>query len=318
MTHIVYGIDNKYLPPMLVSAYSMLKTVSGNARVTILTTDPAVEDASELGKLSACFPSAEIRVQTFDNAVPHEYDRKRTTSWSAAGMTTLFIPWLIPDRCIFLDADTVVLHDISELYRTDMGDKPLGACQAPSVVFRVRKYMSFGPHSIVVPGRARRRRREILDWKDRIGFTIEELQTKYFNAGLLLYDTEEIRRIDPARHLADVEATRKHWRFSADQDRMNEFFKDRVRYLDLKWNVYRDYIHINRIYSPPDLWSDVTAAAANPGLLHYTHIFRRKPWDRPWYKTRKRHIIYKAICREIEQRTGIGIFRLFANRLQQA
>ena len=316
MTHIVYGIDNKFLPPFLVSAYSMLKTVSGAIRITILTTDSIIEDSPDLRRLSDYFPNAEIRVQKFNNVELNEYEQKRTTSWSSAGMMTFFIPWLIPDKCIYLDADTVVLHDISELYRTDMGTKPLGACQAPSVVFTVRKYMSFGPHWIITPGRVKRRRREIFERKDRIGFTIEELETKYFNAGVLIYNTEEIRRIDPEKKLTNIKETRKHWKFSADQDRMNEFFKDRVCYLDLKWNVYRDYINFNKIYSPPDLWSDVMTASANPYLLHYTKIFGRKPWDRSLLKTRKRYVIYNKICREIEEKTNIYIYKLFSDRMK--
>ena len=40
MTHLVYGIDDKYLPPCLISVYSALKTVTGMVRVTIFTSGP--------------------------------------------------------------------------------------------------------------------------------------------------------------------------------------------------------------------------------------------------------------------------------------
>ena len=44
-------------------------------------------------------------------------------------MIPLFIPWLIDDKCLFLDADTLILHDISELYHTDLKGCLIGACR---------------------------------------------------------------------------------------------------------------------------------------------------------------------------------------------
>ena len=139
-------------------------------------------------------------------------------------LTPLLLPWLIPDRCVFLDADTVLLHDVAELYDTDMRGMPFGACQSPTTAIKVRRHLTFRLHRIIMPGRSRRWRREIQQWMEEAGFTFEELRTEYFSSGVLLYDTEAIREMDPNRELANVELGRKYWNTMPDMDRLNEYF----------------------------------------------------------------------------------------------
>ena len=130
------------------------------------------------------------------------------------------------------------------------------------------------------------------------------MATQYFSSGVILMDTAAIRKADPSGGLMNINSARKHWDLLPDMDRLNEFFKDRTQYLDLKWNVYRDYSPLDRLFAPPQLWAEVVQAAKGPGLLHYPVIFGRQSWRRPWYKTRKRYRIYRQVCREVEEATG--------------
>ena len=150
----------------------------------------------------------------------------------------------------------------------------------------------------------------------------EELRTTYFSSGVLLYDTEAIREMDPNRDLANVELGRKYWNTMPDMDRLNEFFKGQVHFLDLKWNVYRDLAFPHRMHVPAALWAQIVSAKRDPALLHYPAFFRSKPWRRPWFKSRRRYRLYKSVCMEMEERIGIGIVRMLdqgpsgtANRL---
>lgn len=309
--HVVYGVDNRYLAPLLVSMYSVLKTASRDVRVTVLTTDPPIApDAPAVRRLNDCFPDAEVHVRYFDSANLREFEESNAMRWPAVVMTPLLVPWLIDDRCIFLDADTLVLHDIAEVFRTDLDGLPIGACHATSTAINVRKCRSVGLHGLMTPRRHRKRTREIMEWKDRLGFTIEELETEYFSPGVVLYDTPMIRNLDPDRKLADIELNRKHWNSQPDSDPINVLFKGRIHRLDLKWNVYRDFLPWNRRFCTPELWSAVERATADPAVLHYPGICRRRPWRRPWYARRRRYRVYEEICRELENRTGIDIRRL--------
>ncbi len=126
MVHVVYGIDSGYLGPLLVSAYSLMKTARNPTKITVLTTDPSVAaDTPEIHALQDCFPGHEIAVRHFDDPSLRQYDEQANTSltkrFPAAVMIPLFIPWIVADdRCLFLDADTIVIKDLAELWNTEL------------------------------------------------------------------------------------------------------------------------------------------------------------------------------------------------------
>ena len=308
--HIVYGVDAKYVPPLLVSAYSAFAATPGPVKLTIVTTDPKCKELAHVRTLTANFPQKSAKVLYFDPDLLHEYDAERSHYWTAASMIPLFVPWIVEGKCILLDADTIILRDIGELYESDLKGLPIGAVQSITTALSVKKNTSFGLNSIIVPGRARRRKREICDWAGRVGFTIKELQEMYFAGGVILLDNDAIRLTDPQRELSDLSASRVHWNSMPDMDRYNEFFKGRCHLLDLKWNVYRDFLSLNRMHCRTELWARIKRARKDPGILHYPNMFGRKVWRRPWFKTRNRHRIYAATCHRMREQTGIPIFDL--------
>ena len=147
-----------------------------------------------------------------------------------------------------------------------------------------------------------------------MGSTVRELETKYFSSGVILFDTDRIRASDPDRTLADMESGSGHWNSLPDMDRLNEFFKDKVHYLDLNWDVPRDVLSLNRFYASKEFWREIVFAIENPGILHFSAIYRRRSWNRPWYKTRMRYRLYRRTCQEICAQTGIDVARMFEER----
>ncbi len=126
----------------------------------------------------------------------------------------LFIPELFPDlkKCLYLDSDLTVLGDVSELYDTDMGNALVGAVTDSFVIGvpELREYVC-----------------------RRLGVTSAE---QYFNAGVLLMDLENMRKMQFERvFLALLEAVT--FRVAQDQDYLNVICHDRVCYLDAEWNT---------------------------------------------------------------------------------
>ena len=315
MAHIVYGIDDKYFPCLLVSMYSLLKTVSGPLKITVLVAEPEVEDASDIHKMADHFPNLTLDIRRFEAGDFEEYKKSEIAErFPAASMIPLFIPWLIDDKCLFLDADTLILHDISELYRTDLKGCLIGACRESGFAVRHYRYFSSVLRTLL-PSKGKRKRESMLEAAERVGFSIHELVTHYFNSGVILMNAPAIRNADPSGDLMNINSAREHWEALPDQNWLNEFFKDRAHYLDLKWNVYRDYSSLDGFCAPPGLWPEISRANKDPGLLHFTNTFGRQPWRRPWYRARKRYRIYRQMCREMEEKMGIRIFRLFDARL---
>ena len=246
--HLVYGIDQKYVPPALVSIYSAIRSASGPLKITVFMTEDNAESIRYFQFLEKRFPENRIELSHFDPSPFEEYDRTRPHHWAAASMIPLFVPWLLEGTCIVLDADTVILDDITHLSQEDLRGNPLAACQASSVAVTTEKYFTFNLNRMVRPFYSRKRKQKICEWSRRVGFSIDELKTKYCASGVHVMRTDVIRKMDPKRDLANVEASRKHWNSMPDMDRYNEVFKDKTHLLDLRWNVYRDFNPINRMY----------------------------------------------------------------------
>ena len=317
MTHLVYGIDDTYLPPCLVSIYSALKTATDTVSVTVLTSGPDKNIRSGVDSLSERFPNAWFDVREFAREDLAEYEQsEHAARYPPISMTPLYIPWMIEEKCIFLDADTLVLRDLSELYHTDLQGSLIGACMQVAFVIAYRKYFSTSLNTVLSPARSRRRRRELLETAEMIGHPVEELTTRYFNSGVIVMDTAAIREADPSGDRLGALGTQKRWATLQDMERLNVYFDGEAQHIDMRWNFYRDFSPLNLIYVPAELSAEIKRAKRSPGILHYPGIFVRQPWQRPWFKNRKRYRLYRRVCREVEESTGISVIQMFNDRLE--
>ena len=102
----------------------------------------------------------------------------KTSRLTIGAFYRLLIPQLLPDeidKCIYLDSDIIVNLDINELWRIELGDKPLGAIpesKASSVVFKLYGYNKYLIHAGFV------------DYND------------YFNSGVMIMNLNYFRSAD--------------------------------------------------------------------------------------------------------------------------
>ena len=140
MTHIVYGIDDKYLPCLLVSMFSALDKTSVPTKVTVFTAGKAF-DLSVIHQIAGHFPHASLEIRLFEPDELAGYGKTDVAQrFPPVSLLPLFIPWLIDDKCLFLDADTLVLQDIRELYGSDLRGCLIGATQAYPAALSVQKH----------------------------------------------------------------------------------------------------------------------------------------------------------------------------------
>lgn len=125
----------------------------------------------------------------------------------------LFIAKMFPeyDKALYLDCDTVVTSDVSELYFTDLGDNLVGAIPDQSVA-------TVEPFKIYVRG--------------VLGIEPEN----YFNAGVLLMNLKKFREVD---FYSQFSKLLQQYKFvvAQDQDYLNVICKDKVRYISNRWNT---------------------------------------------------------------------------------
>ena len=152
------------------------------------------------------------------------------------------------DRIIYLDVDTIVRKDLSELYNTDMGDNYIGGCVDL-------------PQQIV---------RTINKTKKLINL---ESMDYYINSGVLLMNLQEIRKNKIDEQCISMIGSFKG---SVDQHIFNKVCYGKIYFLPLKYNVSklcRDYNLTNIFYC----LKEAKETFEDPAIFHW--FGKEKPWN---------------------------------------
>jgi lipopolysaccharide biosynthesis glycosyltransferase len=163
----------------------------------------------------------------------------------------VFLPELVPDadRALYLDADAIVLDDLTPLWRTELGDHLVAA------VTNVFQWDHAGRPAAIGLGE----------------------DTEYFNAGVLLLNLELMRREGTSRALRDfavANADRLDWR---DQDALNLVLADRRLALAPRWNAMNSVLLYP--WAADSFDADAVAEArARPAIRHFEGPAVNKPW----------------------------------------
>ena len=311
MTHIVYGIDDKYLPPMIVSLYTVLRTATEPVNITVLTVGSI--DQTSIVKLIDYFPSATLNVCQFNTDSFKRYEQTETAKrFPPASMVPMFTPWLVDTKCLFLDADTLILQDVSKLFQTDLNGSLVGAVHDYSN--SKLTYLGLTMESLIKQRKFKYERKYLFERATKLGFTAKEYATEYFNSGVILFDVPEIKKFDPSGEgMMNLKDELELWSCMPDQDILNVYFRNRVKYLNLKWNVYKDILG-RRAYLPGAFNSRLNAATRDPAILHFIGIFQKNFWEIGRRPLRRRYRIYRQTCVEIKNRTAIDVIQMFRAR----
>ena len=239
---IFYACDERFLKYCVVSLHSLMKNASKarRYRVHILHTD-----ISEQAKRGFSLPVPENFELIFEDV--SEYLRSIAHKlplrdyYSKTTYFRLFIADMHPEyqKAVYIDADTIVQGDISALYDTDLADNYLGACHEQAMV-------------------------QVDEYGDYVEKCVGVSRYRYFNAGVLLINCEAFRahlllyRFINALGAYDFVVTQ-------DEDYLNLIAKDRVLFLDQRWNT--------------EVFGTVPYPTEEAHILHY--IMFNKPWHYP-------------------------------------
>ena len=139
-------------------------------------------------------------------------------------------------KAIYLDADTVVRGDISQLFDTEMSDFAVAACHE-----------------------------QVMIQTDVFGRYVEEVlgidRGAYFNAGVMLINCAQWRRLRILERFTEL-VGEYEFKVTQDEDYLNVLLKDRVLFLDGRWNA--------------ELAMKLDFPIDEAYILHY--IMTAKPW----------------------------------------
>lgn len=262
---IFCAVDDGYAPYLAVALRSMRAHTSRPLAVHILIERLSREHKNNLlamqdDLLHIEFNDVTTSIVAFGQAL-HLRDY-----YTKATYYRFFIPTLFPQykKGLYLDCDIIVTQDLAALYDADLQGMPLGAVNDEVIA----DIPVFADYAEQVLGVSRR---------------------EYFNAGVLVMDLEQLRRIDLLGALEKLMA-RHTFTVAQDQDYLNVLFYRKTALLPLTWNKTA-FDNCD----PNDL----------PALVHFKINF--KPWhysgvsyeNHFWYYA-KQTAYYAAILQELE------------------
>lgn len=237
---IFFAVDDGYVPFLAVSIQSLADHASAENHysIKVLHTDISKENKKKISKYER--ENIDIEFVDLNYYIKKIHDKLYTRDYySKTTYFRLFIPNLYPQygKALYLDCDIVILDDIAKLYNIDMGSNLVAA--APDDVIQTIKVFQDYVEKVV----------GVADYR------------KYFNAGILLMNLDEMRKFHfQEKFIYSLDKIK--FSVAQDQDYLNRLCKGRVKIIDKNWNrmpVTKDKV------KPAEL-----------KLVHYNLAF--KPW----------------------------------------
>lgn len=211
---IFYACDDNFVKYTIVSIQSLMEHASLDQEYVIHVLNTGICENMKQALSSMAKERFELRFEDVTEYLKNIEEKLPIRDYySNTTYYRMFIAEMFPeyDKAVYIDSDTVVLGDISELYRHELGEHYVGA--APDQV--VVQTDIFGEYAQKVLGVDRQR---------------------YFNAGLLVMNCKQFRK----QKLLDQFVELLHmYNFvvAQDQDYLNVLCKDHVQWIEQQWNT---------------------------------------------------------------------------------
>lgn len=169
----------------------------------------------------------------------------RDTHVSKASLLKYYIAEQLPElnKALYVDSDILVLHDLNELYKINLGDNYLAVVKDPSWFFENGHVLELN--------------------LDERGF--------YFNSGVMLMNLDKIRKDGIIQKLEDY--TNNNFRTYMDQDAFNVVVGDKAQLMDVKFNTMNFFFAHNPISKLAEFygkdWNSYEDVFSGATIIHF-------------------------------------------------
>ena len=260
---IVYVTDSGFLKPTLVSIWSLLDTIRGQAELHVWGHGLSARDWDAVRRVAAVNPAVVLHRRDLDDEAMKDAHGPKDYI-SAATMGRLFIPRHLGGPVLYIDGDTLVTGDVGPLFDLDLG-------RHYAAVIRDYTLIHWLADDGVAPDERGARLPEVA------GLMGGTPSADYFNAGIMMFNCDAIRS-DPDLLAAVEDVARASAHSHGDQDHLNALFAGHVLQLDIGWNLSwgRRRRHL-RLLSRLGV-TDFGALPRPSAIIHYHGP--HKPWRR--------------------------------------
>ncbi len=235
---IFFAVDDRYVPHLTVALRSLIDNSSKRYVYEINILIDKLEESNK--NLLFSMQTENVKISFFDVAERLKSICERLHMrdyYTKATYYRFFVPEMFTqyEKGVYLDCDIVITDDVARLYHAPMG-KNLVAAVTDEIITDIEVFANYSERVLNIP-------------KD-----------EYFNAGILVMNLAEMRKYRIEEKFAKMLGERVY-RVAQDQDYLNKLCRNRVFYLNQKWN------------KTPMPNSDRNAV---PKIAHYKINF--KPW----------------------------------------
>lgn len=255
--NIVLITDSNYIIPTTTSMLSAIENKCPNSiyNFYIVAENITQNDEKSILKLKSLAPQS-ININIIHQEEPDlPYENMQRFLQYKVGMHKIFLPKILSniDKVIYMDGDTIVLRDLSELYNIDVSNV-YASVSKDGIFYRFPKEM-----------------KEI--GLDKRGF--------YFNSGVMLYNLKLQRQDNIVDKL--VEYVKTHNDFYGDQDVLNVVFGDKLKLMSYRYNCISTFFEADDLtflssYFEEELPKQKNKIYEKSTIIHYAG-------DKPWQNT---------------------------------
>ena len=269
---ICMASDDNYVIQMGVCITSIAKNNSSNINIHILNNNISQINLNKLKEIETRFPNIKLHFYNInkyfnenninDLLKHHLSNNEFYNLLGISAFSRLFLEDILPqniEKILYLDADTLVLNNLDELFKIDIGDYYIAG--VVDVMANITKYFYKGENNIEV----------------------------IVNSGVLLINLSKWRKIKFSKLAINLIKEYDDKNYLHDQNIINIICGNQILLLNPKFNVmseffYVDYkknLKINEYFGSTDKFYTpelIDKTLKNPTIVH----FISQVWDRPW------------------------------------
>lgn len=251
--NIIYSVNDHYFVYFIASIQSLFENIKKDTscHVTILYSDLKKEYIKILNDFSKLMSTRDLVIKVLDTKKlieTYSHLLYKTSFYSLEMYYRILIPTIFKDqeKVLYIDCDTIINNDISELFKIDMGDNLIAACKNISSINMCNYIQSLNLNP---------------DF--------------YLNSGLILFHCKKCYSSHFTERCFNFLKEKQIFKFP-DQDIINKCLNGKFYQLPLKWNFqWHHYILDDRniendSQAVQKYYDDLIDTIDNISIIHYT------------------------------------------------
>ena len=267
--NILYCSDNNYAPYLGVSMVSLLENNKSVQEINfyIVSDNISADNLRRLEDQVRSYGESRRVIIVDGKEWVNRLDDMKMIAYRgghAANLRLFFTDYIEQDveRILYLDCDTIICSDLSELFETEMGNSP-AAVVLDSLSAYYKKALDFEP------------------------------QEGYFNSGVVLFDVKNWKEQNCQERIIETIRDVDRPLVNPDQDVLNLVLRDQKTVVSPKYNFQTTHkVYSNKsyfkVYLKDGYYTDeeIAKGSAAPVILHAYRFLGQFPWHKnaihPW------------------------------------